>query len=58
MNLPIPPEPVDPNIDEPVLPTEPPLPGEKPVPEVEPPVPGHVPLGDPPSGQPPAQLSV
>lgn len=50
MNIPIPAETPDPNIDDPVLPpTEP-----QPIPEEEPPVPIILPpVGDPPSEAPP-----
>lgn len=50
MNIPIPAETPDPNIDDPVLPpTEP-----QPIPEEEPPVPiVQPPVGDPPSEAPP-----
>ncbi|MDD2052148.1 hypothetical protein NPS46_06250 [Pseudomonas putida] len=49
MNIPIPAETPDPNIDDPVLPpTEP-----QPIPEEEPPVPLQPPVGDPPSEAPP-----
>jgi hypothetical protein len=52
MNIPIPPEAPDPNIDDPALPV--PEPEKEPPPTLPPVIPG--PVGDPPNEEPPAIL--
>lgn len=54
MNIPIPAETPDPNIDDPNLP--PPGPDPEPIPEQEPPLDPQPPLGDPPSEAPPERV--
>lgn len=57
MNIPIPAETPDPNIDDPILPPADPQPDETPVPERDPTPPGvQTPLGDPPNEDPPVKV--
>ncbi|MGX1174200.1 hypothetical protein AB7M32_002925 [Pseudomonas sp. R151218B TE3479] len=54
MNIPIPAETPDPNIDDPTLP--PPGPDPEPIPEKDPPLAPQPPKGDPPSEAPPERV--
>jgi len=57
MNIPIPAETPDPNIDDPILPPADPQPDDTPVPERDPTPPGvQTPLGDPPNEDPPVKV--